>query len=103
MIERDLVVVGNQFLLPGRPGQLIFPQAAGEQPAGLGVEALPEAATNCVECHQLRSRIGTCSGARVVQNRQRAQHRSATWEEKETITRGGPVKAFAPQVAAPVS
>ncbi len=65
MIKRDLVVIGNilvgdassyghllqftqnQISLPARPEQLIFPQAAGAQPAGLGVDALPEAATIC--------------------------------------------------------
>ncbi len=128
MIKRDLVVIGNilvgdassyghllqftqnQISLPARPEQLIFPQAAGAQPAGLGVDALPEAATICT-CRDpaklWRFRTFVNSDARdpsLAHIRQRAQHRPATLGgKKRTVTRGGPVTAFALQVAAPES
>lgn len=42
----------NPLPLPDHPEQLILPQAAGVKPAGLGVDALPEAATICT-CHNV--------------------------------------------------
>jgi hypothetical protein len=79
-IERGLAVIGDQIPLPGRPGQLTFPQAAGEQPAGLGVDALPRPPPNCTGSASARDLGG-----------------------EKNLTRGGPVMAFAPQVAAPQS
>lgn len=111
MIKRDLVVIGNilvgdassyghllqftqnQISLPARPEQLIFPQAAGAQPAGLGVDALPEAATICTSrdpAKLWRFRTFVNSDARdpsLVHIRQRAQHRPATWEERRELLR----------------
>ena len=47
-----LQLTQNQVALPEHPEQLILPQAAGVQPVGLGVDALPEAATICT-CHNV--------------------------------------------------
>jgi hypothetical protein len=128
MIKRDLVVIGNilvgdassyghllqftqnQISLPARPEQLIFPQAAGAQPAGLGVDALPEAATICT-CRDpaklWRFRTFVNSDARDPSLVHNPAARTASARDlggkKRTVTRGGPVTAFALQVAAPES
>jgi nitrite reductase (NADH) large subunit len=48
-----LQLTQNQISLPAHAEQLILPQAAGAKPAGLGVDALPEAATICT-CHNVQ-------------------------------------------------